>query len=342
MFSPRGRIVTLILGLATPILRADDRLPLAPRMAQAAQKFLASLSPELQAKARFSFDDPERFRFAFVPLEDAHHRPTRRGVPLSDLSETQKQAALDLVRLGVSDSGAKQVEMVFELEAMLDQYEKPKRFTRNPGWYFVSIFGQPTDHGPWGWRIDGHHLSLNYTLDQGRIVAATPAFFGANPAEIQVGPKKGYRTLADAEDPALELWQSLDETQRQKAHQAKHFPEPTQFVPAEKVGAPVGLRASEMTPRQRAILEMLIRQYLRRLAPSVAASEWQAIESAGIENVSFALSGGVAKGQTRTYRVQGPTFVIQFLNTQQDVHGNPANHIHSIYRRLPADFGVNR
>jgi hypothetical protein len=285
---------------------------------------------------------PERFRFAFVPLEDSEHRPTRKGLPLSNMTDVQRQSALDLVRLGVSESGFKQVEMVIELEAMLDEFEKPKRFTRNPGWYFISVFGEPGNKGNWGWRIDGHHLSLNYTLRHGEVISATPAFFGANPAEIQVGDKKGYRTLADAEDPALTLFQSLDDTQRQRAYQTKHFPEPTQFAPAEKVGEPIGLPAADMNPAQQSHLEKLVRNYLQRLAAPLAEKEWQMIRAGGFERVHFAFSGGTKPGETRTYRVQGPGFVIIFLNTQTDVHGNPANHIHSIYRTLPHDFGLNK
>lgn len=343
MFLSRSFTVGLVcvsLGLPGGLAREPD--PIGRRMADAAQRFLDALTQEQRAKTCFSFDDPERFRFAFVPLEDAEHRPTRKGLPLSDMTPAQREAALQLVRTAVSDSGFKQVQMVIELEAMLDEFENPKRFTRNPGWYFVSIFGQPGGNGPWGWRIDGHHLSLNLTLKGGDIISATPAFFGANPAEIKVGPKAGYRTLADVEDPALALFDSLSEEQRRTAHQPKHFPEPTQFVAQEKVGAPVGLPASALTAEQKALLEKLIRNYTARLAAPIAEQQWQAILAGGLDQVHFAFSGGTKTGQTRTYRVQGSNFIIQFLNTQTDVHGNPANHIHSIYRELPSDFGLER
>lgn len=343
MFLSRSLAISLVcvlVGLPGGLAREPDQL--GERMADCARRFVDSLTEEQRAKACFPFDDPERFRFAFVPLEDAEHRPTRKGVPLSDMTEAQREAAMDLVRTAVSESGFKQVQMVIELEAMLDEFENPKRFTRNPGWYFVSIFGKPGSKDAWGWRIDGHHLSLNLTLKDGAILSATPAFFGANPAEIKVGPKAGYRTLADSEDPALALVESLSDEQRQVAHQPKHFPEPTQFVAEERVGAPVGLAASAMTESQKALLEKLIRNYTSRLAPSIAESQWQAVVAGGFDRVHFAFSGGTKTGQARTYRVQGPNFIIQFLNTQTDVHGNPANHIHSIYRELPRDFGLDR
>lgn len=339
MFTTRWlTLACIVFGFSCRDLQADDTL--GSQMAQAAQKFLSSLSNDQRLKVCFPFEDPERFRFAFVPLEDNQHRSTRKGLPLSDMTDAQRQAALDLVRLAVSPSGFQQVQMVFELEAMLDQFEKPKRFTRNPGWYFVSVFGEPGNKGTWGWRIDGHHLSLNLTLRHGAILSATPAFFGANPAEIQIGDKKGYRTLADAEDPALALFVALDENQRRRAFQPKHFPEPTQFVPAEKVTEPIGLAVADMTSAQKTLLEKLIRNYLQRLAPPIAEQEWQQIVASGFDRVHFAFSGGTKQGESRTYRVQGPHFVIIFLNTQTDVHGNPANHIHSIYRTLPRDFGL--
>lgn len=343
MLGPRSwalGLVCVLIGSSSGSGREPETL--GGRMIEAAERFLNQLTPEQRAKACFSFDDAERFRFAFVPLEDAEHRPTRKGLPLSEMTEAQRRAAMDLVRTGVSPKGFAQVQMVIELEAMLDQYENPKRFTRNPGWYFVSIFGKPGPQEIWGWRIDGHHLSLNVTLKHGEVIAATPAFFGANPAEIKYGPRTGHRTLADSEDPALELFGSLSEEQKRIAYRAKHFPEPTQFAPAEKVGEPVGLSASALTPAQKALLEKLVRNYLDRMAPAIAEQQWRGVLAGGFDRIHFAFSGGTKPGESRTYRVHGTNFIIQFLNTQGDVHGNPANHIHSIWRELPRDFGLDR
>ncbi len=129
------------------------------------------------------------------------------------------------------------------LELILKAQEKGGKLTRNPEWYFFTIFGTPSKTGNWGWRVEGHHLSLNLTLEGMQVVSATPNFYGANPAEIKSGPKKGVRVLEPTEILAFELFKSLDAGQRQTAHRDKPFPEPAAGKANSGVGAPVGLPA---------------------------------------------------------------------------------------------------
>src|SRR5262249_31909525 len=150
---------------------------------------------------------------------------------------------------------------IMSLEAILKEQEKKGAMVRNPEWYFFTIFGAPSKTAKWGWRVEGHHLSLNFTMDGAEVIASTPTFFGANPAEIKDGMRKGLRIRAPAEDLARDLFTSLDGDQKKKAHQPKQFPEPGQKTLKPDLGEPVGVAASEMSVKQKDILTRLIDSY---------------------------------------------------------------------------------
>jgi hypothetical protein len=211
---------------------------------------------------------------------------------------------------------------------------------RNPDWYFFSVFGTPSKTGQWGWRVEGHHLSLNFTMDKGQVVSATPAFLGANPAIIQGGSNKGKKTLANSQQLAAALWNALDEGQRKTALQDQQYPEIAGKTTEPKLGAPTGLSAAKMNEQQREQLYRLIESYAQRLAPDIAAAQLTQVKKDGLDRVYFGLAGSPVPGKPYTYRVQGPTFVIEFVNTQNDSAGNPANHIHSAWRTAKGDFGL--
>jgi hypothetical protein len=314
--------------------------PTGLKMTGAADKFLTTLTPEQKSKATFAFDDKERINWWFVPRESKDKKPTRKGLPLLEMTDEQKKAALEMLRSGTSASGFEKATTIMSLEGILAGLEKGKGPTRSPGWYFFSVFGTPSKTGKWGWRVEGHHLSLNFTVDKGKLISATPAFFGANPATVMAGPRKGLRTLPGTEDLARELFKSLTEEQRKAAFQEKQFPEIEQAKIAPNVGEAPGLPAAKMNDKQRELLVKLIEDYASRMPADVAEVELGQVKAAGIDQVRFAYAGGVEPGQPHTYRVQGPTFVIEFLNLQADSAGNPANHIHSAQRNMKGDFGV--
>ena len=319
---------------------AKDREPAGGRMADAAQKLLDGLTPEQKTKATFAFDDKERTKWIFVPVQDKDRQPGRKGLRLEEMTEDQKKAVLELVKTGTSDSGFKQAVTIMALESVLHDLEKNGAMVRNPGWYFVSVFGTPSKTGKWGWRIEGHHMSLNFTVADGKVLSATPAFFGANPAEIKFGDRKGERILPEVEDLARDLFKSLDDDQKKIALQPKHFGEPTDKSTAEKVGKPVGLAATKMTEAQKSTLMKLLKAYTARMTEDVAAAQWKSVVDGGIDAIHFAYTGSTEPGKGYTYRVQGPSFIVQFLNVQDDSAKNPANHIHSAWRELPSDFGL--
>src|ERR1700730_12701542 len=219
-----GRVLlasVLVGSLAGVAYVAQVTEPSGAKMAAAAERFLDELSPEQRTKAVYPLDDKERTNWHFIPLQDRARKPTRRGLPLGEMTPEQKQAAMDLLKAGTSPGGDQKATTIMSLESILRELEKGGAMVRDPGWYFFTVFGKPSAQGKWGWRVEGHHLSLNFTVDNGRVVGATPAFFGANPATVMSGPRKGLRTLPAADDLARELFKTLNDDQRKLAFQGR-------------------------------------------------------------------------------------------------------------------------
>lgn len=316
------------------------------RMKAAADKFLASLSPDLKKKAVFGFDDPHRTKWFFTPQQDKAKSFTRKGARLEEMTPEQKAAAMALLKTGLSMKGYEQATTIVGLEALLKELEGDKgAMVRNTGWYFVSVFGDPAANGKWGWRFEGHHLSVNYTLDRGEVVSATPLLFGVNPAEVKDGPKKGLRATPEIEDHARALIKSLTPEQKKAAEQ----PAPKNYneleikegQPKAEVGAPKGVTADKLTAEQKATLAKLLAAYTDRMPEDLAAGEQKRAKDTPAEKMYFAYTGSPEPGQPYTYRVYAPEFVVEFLNVQADAAKNPANHIHSAWRRIPADLAVS-
>ena len=327
------------VSLAGVALLAQDAGPMAARMTEAADKFTASLSAEQKKKAFFDFDAAERTGWYFTP-QQTDRKPTRKGIPLAELSEEQKKLALELLRTGTSETGYTQATTIMSLENVLHEEEKKPMFDRNPSYYFVSIFGKPSNTGKWGWRVEGHHLSVNFTINRGEVASETPFFFGANPAEVKDGDRKGLRTLPEVEDLARSLIALLSDEQKKTARQEKPFPEIQESSVAAKLGEVVGLPGEKLDEKQATALWKLIKAYTDRMPANIGAMEYDSAKRAGLGKVHFAYSGEAnTPGKPYTYRIQGPTFVVEFLNVQADGSGNPANHIHSVWRHLPSDFG---
>ena len=331
----------LVAGLVGAACLSKEEPSVGAQMSDAAAKLVNSLSDDQKSKTVFAFDDKERTNWNFVPMQDAKKNPTRKGLRFEQMSVQQKETAKALLRAGTSRSGYEKATTIMSLESILADLEKGGAMVRKPGWYFVSIFGTPSKTGKWGWRIEGHHLSLNFVVDSGKVVAATPAFFGANPAEIKMGPMKGSRTLPEAEDLAKQLFAALDDGSRKIALQKEQFPEIEQGKPVAHPGAPKGLPASKMNDKQRDLLHKLVQSYADRMPANVAQAEMDKVKAAGLDKIHFAFAQNMDDpGKPYTYRVQGPTFLIEFLNVQADSAKNPANHIHSCWRNLTGDFGI--
>lgn len=306
------------------------RMRSAAAMAEAANKLLASLSPEQKAKAALDFADENRRDWTFVPRD-------RKGVPLKDLDENQRRLAMEFMKSGLGASGYQKATTIMSLESVLAQLEgQNRRFPRDPDLYYFSIFGTPSAKAPWGWRVEGHHISLHFTIVKGEMISNTPLAFGANPAEVREGERKGLRALAGEEDKGRDLILALDEKQRAVAIFDQKAP--SDILTLAKIKAdplkPEGIPAGQLNKQQKALLEKLIDEYLSRMPQDVAAERLKKMRAAGFDKIHFAWAGGVNKGDPHYYRVQSPTFLIEYDNTQ-----NNANHIHTVWRDFNGDFG---
>ena len=298
-------------------------------MAQAANAFLASLSPEQKSKASFDFKDEERYNWHFIPR-------ARKGLPLKEMDHAQRPLAHALLSSGLGQKGYVEAVTIISLEKILADIEKGSGPARDPELYFVSIFGKPDAKGTWGWRVEGHHLALNFTIVNGRAVAGAPSFYGTNPAEVRDGPRKGLRVLAAEEDLGRHLAKALDENQRKSGFLPGEVPRDILTGNARKamLNDPAGITADKLNPQQKQMLLSLIDLYARRLRPEMAEADLRRIMDAGIEKVRFAWSGKLEPGAPHYYRIHGPTFLVEYDNTQ-----NNANHVHTVWRDLTNDFG---
>lgn len=306
----------------------------AKRMAEAALAFLAALDPGQRAKACMDFAD-ETLR------QDWHYIPRERaGLPLKEMDARQRTLAHQLVATGLSAAGYTKAQTIIALEPILHQLEgAARRFPRDPELYYLSIFGTPGGETPWSWRFEGHHISLNYTLVAGSMVGPTPTFFGANPAQVRHGEHAGLRALEEEEDLGRQLVKELDGTQRQVALISAEAPSDILTRNLPRVGdevKPEGLAGAGMSASQRQVLKALVEVYVQRLPEELARVEWGKFERADLGAVRFAWAGGLERGQPHYYRVQGPAFLVEYDNTQND-----ANHIHAVWRDLENDFGAD-
>jgi hypothetical protein len=320
-----GFIAVVQLGAAS--LRAH---PVAEEMAAAANKFLASLEAAQKAKAQFDFKADDRLDWHYIPKE-------RKGLTLREMSDAQRRLVHALLRTGYSQQGYTKATNVISLEPVLQELEGTgRRFPRDAGLYHVFIFGQPEAKGTWGWRFEGHHLSASFTVIKGEYFASTPSFFGSNPAEIRQGPRQGVRALAGEEDRAREFIKSLDAEQRQQAIFDATAPKEIFTEARRRVQAleSAGIVAAKLSPVQRRLLMRVIEEYVHRVRPELAAEDLKTIDQAGVDKIQFAWAGGIEKGEGHYYRVQGPTFLLEYDNTQ-----NNNNHIHAVWRDFANDFG---
>jgi len=322
---PAGLV--LIMLAAAPVLAQESALS-GPSMAKAADAFLITLEDEQRDVATFPFDDEERYNFHYTPVD-------RLGLPLKDMSLEQRRAAHALLRTALSARGYLKATSVMQLEQVLNEIEQPG-WTRDRALYYLSVFGTPAEGEPWGWRFEGHHLSLNYTSVTNEVTATTPAFFGANPAEVRTGPTAGLRVLGAEEDLGRRLVIVLDADQRSRAILTETAPREVITGNDREVSLESfeGLPAADMSEAQRDLLWQVVQQYTHNMRPDLADGQLKKIEDAGFENLHFAWAGSLEPGEGHYYRVHGPTVLIEFDNTQGD-----ANHIHSVWRDLTDDFG---
>jgi hypothetical protein len=325
------------------IVWSQDGHYAAPRMAATAKNFIASLTAEQKAVALFPFergpltDKSERAFWHYIPSADIPKQfgHPRRGLTLKEMSSHQKALAAALLSSGLSQQGFIKTTTIMSLEDVLRILEKDTIGRRNPELYHFSIFGEPSETGTWAYRIEGHHVSLHFTVMKGKATG-NPTFLGSNPAEVRIGERAGLRVLAAEEDKARALLESMTPAQKKIAIIAEKAPadiltERTRRASLQ--GKPTGLEAAKMTAEQKTLLDALVDEYIDNVPAELAEQRRQRVKEAK-GRLWFAWMGAEARGQGHYYRVQAPGFLIEYDNTQ-----NQANHIHSVWRDFEGDFG---
>lgn len=300
-------------------------------LAKKANTFLNTLSTELKTQAQFNFGDAERFNWHFVPI-------ARKGPTFHDFDDKQKNAAISLLRASLNDQGYQKVRGIIELENVLKEIEKraPIDNYRDPLNYHFSIFGEPSSTKEWGWRFEGHHISLNFSSLQGVLVSSTPSFLGSNPGIVLTGDKKGTQILKKEMELGFLLLNSMDEGQLKKTRFAEKAPSEIITGNSRKASllSPSGIEFRELNDAQKKIFMQLLDVYIRNYASEFSEKFLSSIKKSGLDDLHFAWAGSLKPGNGHYYRIQGKTLLIEYDNTQ-----NNSNHVHTVVRDLSNDFG---
>lgn len=294
--------------------------------------FLNSLNKEQLTKAQLEFDDPLRESWHFFPASMWQ----REGVSLKELNASQKTLLHAMLKKHLSESGYTKAMKIIALEDVLLEMDGNSTM-RDSEKYYVTIYGNPKKDKLWGWSFEGHHISLNFAITQDKV-SFTPRFFGASPAIIKQGKRKGERTLEREQDIALELINELSPSQKEEAIFNKTAPNEiitfveTSVEPLDSVG----IAFNDLEKNQKKLLLSLIYEYLSAMPEELAKKRMANLKKEQLDNIHFGWAGATVLGQPHYYRIQGKTFLIEFDNTQSN-----ANHIHSVWRDFDGDFGRN-
>ena len=331
MLNRRDVILGATLAATGALAKRTTARQQKPTMAGAAAAFLATLDADQKQKAQLPFNSEERLDWHYVPME-------RKGLHYKAMNEDQQKAAHALLLISLSKSGYGKIEAIRKLENVLRELEKGSGPTRDPDLYYFAVFGEPDPKGTWGWRYEGHHVSLHWTAVKGKVVASSPQFLGSNPAEVRSGPQLGTRVLKAEEDLGRALVKSLTPEQRKTAILSETAPGDIVTAATRKAAIleDKGVAYNELNKEQQGLLLTLVQEYANVQIAEIAKQRLEAVRKAGMDSVKFAWMGGLEKGQGHYYRIQGATFLIEYDCTQ-----NSANHIHSVWRDFKGDFGAD-
>ena len=322
------RIICIFLALNLSCKAQENE------MVNRANDFINLLDKNQKQQATYSFNSSERYNWHFIPKDD------RKGISFNEMSEKQRAAARELMKTALSNEGYKKADAIMQLEKVLKVVENRSETDhhRDPLKYYFTIFGTPSAKDIWGWRLEGHHISLNFSSDSNKLVSGTPGFFGSNPAIVLSGPEKGLEILKGEDKLAMELLHSLTKDQLEKAVIDTVAPNEIITYASRKamIENPRGISYSDLTAEQQKIFMQLLSVYIHRYARSYANGMMKDIEAAGMEKLLFAWAGSQEEspGHPKYYRIHGPTIIIEYDNTQ-----NNGNHVHTVVRDLKKDFG---
>lgn len=319
-------LASLLLSATLLTAHEGHKHPVTSEMTNAAKTFLACLNDAQKKQATFTFKNEERENWHFVPM-------VRAGLRFGELKAHQQHLAFGLLGTGLSQKGLLTATQIMTLEQILaDRGGDPEH--RNTEKYYLAIFGDPTNEKPWGWRFEGHHLSLNFTVMDHRVIGF-PAFFGTNPAELKKGPLKGMRPLGEIEDAARKLALSLKSSDKSPVFSEKAVKEilthQDRSAEAQEVQ---GVNSKNLSASELEQLLSVIQEVSGFLRRDLTGEPLRKISSLQRKDLSFGWAGPLEKGKGHYFRIQGKDFLIEYANTQND-----ANHAHLVWRDLKNDFG---
>jgi hypothetical protein len=289
-------------------------------MTQAATDFLALLDAGQRERAAYQFNNEERFRWHWTTPGNF----PRNGLPLQQMTEEQKSKAWDLLQASLSGLGFEKALNIISLQNDLGN---------DPELYYVTLFGTPGSADPWGWRWEGHHLSRQFTVIGDRVTTM-PFFHGSWPTTTQAG----LRAMDREENAALELINSFSEGDRgavifQDRPLTNHVTQnAARVTPLE----PVGILYADMSAAQQQLVTEIIQAYLGTHPEHIASANLTRIDEAGPEQIRFGWAGSLERQRPQYYRLQGPTFLLEYDNTR-----GGGTHIHSVWRDFERDFGYH-
>ena len=312
----------------------NGRSHAAANLVETATSYVDSLSPAQKERSVISYTAGERLFWYYPPLN-------RRGLPLRDMDQNQRNLAFSLMESTLSEEAYKQARLIIEHELVLGPLEAEEGdvgWDRNPELYYWTVFGEPGGDEPWAFRVEGHHISYQLSIMGDKVISTTPFFFGSNPAEVKKGPKQGLRILSRREDLSFELLDSLDSGQRTKAIVHEKAPWDIYTYNATRPSLPEGegLPASRMNGTQKEMFMSLISEYVNQVRNDVSKDKMSMIQENGIEDFHFSWHGGTTRADKHYYRIHGGDFIVEFDNFQND-----ANHIHSVIRDVSNDFALD-
>lgn len=332
-----------LLAILASLGMQETAPPAGEALVAAAVAFQDTLTAEQSKVAMLAYDDERRVDWHFIPKAE------RKGLMVRNMTGPQKKAAGKVLKAGLSVLGHRKIRQIMALEGVLHDLEKenPGKFARDTLRYYYTLFGEPGEKGTWGLSIEGHHLSLNFVIKDSKVISSTPQVLCANPTivEAEVGAvKAGTRVLKSEEVFAFELVNMLDDKQSKVAIVDEKAPREVRSAGAAQVpaGDPIGIAWGDLTIEQRKLLRKIIQVYAATMAPAIMQERLDDIGEAKWTKVHFAWAGATKPGIGHYYRIQGPTFEIEFVNTQPDAAGNPASHIHCMWRDVRGDFAISK
>lgn len=321
----------LAAGAALSALPFRAGAQAAGTMSGLAKDLLAAMTADQRRDAVLDFNSADRLDWHFTPR-------SRPGVTLEVMSEAARARLRDLLGELLSAQGLSKLDGVAKLEKVLHDRAFFSSF-RNPLNYAIVFFGRPSDTDAWAWRYEGHHASLSATVVPGFGVAATPAFFGANPDTVTGDHEHaGLQVLKAEAELAFELIGGLDAGLMRRAVLPGHEPDDIVAGPGRErsIREITGLAVAEMPSAARGVAENLLNAYVGNMASDIAARETARVREAGWQTLRFGWAGATEPGRAHYYRLHGPTVLIEYDNTQ-----GGATHVHSVWHNPTNLFGAD-